>query len=277
MENEYGFVPMYGFENYYEITCDGVVRSKKTGNILNGSFDKIGQVMKISLSIEGKRKLVPLHIAVYETFVEPIKVEPGKRFFVKHHDGDPYNCDINNIYISGASIIKKEKAEKKKKKEIVKKIKTIKEARTPKQIKKERPKIEAVKRRQFKNDNKKGENYLNNAHFEYQIILSKGQGKPTRKLEQYFIKIINGIITKIGQGYTYDLKCDAFQNAYLNLHIRYKNYNEKKYDQPFPYFTELVKRNLAYTLNNERYRVNKAHIGPYDRNKFISMSSIYSK
>lgn len=272
MENEYKFTPMYRYEEFYEITRDGVVRSKKTGNILNGSFDKIGQVMKISLSIEGKRKLVPLHILIYETYVEPIKVEPGKRFFVKHKDNDPYNCTVENIYISGASIIKKEKPIKEKQ---IKEIKPKKEK--PVKIKKIKPikiKEEVKIQRGFEKTYDKNGHYIQNSKLIYEIVLSRGMGKRSRNLEQMLYKISEGVWVKLTKGATYDFKYDMLNDILLQIYRKWNKFNEKKYDDAIPYFTEIAKRAAADSWNRNVYKTDRYLI--LGKNKFVRMDGIYN-
>jgi len=91
-------------------------------------------------------------------------------------------------------------------------------------------------------------NYINKNYLTYETILSQGKGKVTKNLEIYFTLLVDNII-KLNNIYDYEQRNDMMQTAYLNLYKNYQNFNSKKYDSPFNYFTEIIKRAFAESFN----------------------------
>lgn len=83
-----------GFEDYYEISSEGVLRSKSSKKCL--AQNKIGKgYIKADLWANGKRKQTSLHRLVAETFIGPI----GKGFEVNHKNGVKSDNRVHNLEI----------------------------------------------------------------------------------------------------------------------------------------------------------------------------------
>lgn len=90
--------------------------------------------------------------------------------------------------------------------------------------------------------------YLSNRDFYVEIIISKAQGRLTRKAE----KMIELLAKKTIKKKTYknnDDKMDCYQTGLLNMYQSWYNFNENKSDNAFAYFTEIFKRGLAQGFN----------------------------
>lgn len=84
-------------------------------------------------------------------------------------------------------------------------------------------------------------NYLNNGDLYTEICISKQQDKPTDKLYEFIILLVENISKK----FTYNdntIKDDCKQDAILHLILNYHNFNEEKYTNAFAYMTEIGKR-----------------------------------
>jgi hypothetical protein len=91
-------------------------------------------------------------------------------------------------------------------------------------------------------------NYIKDNDLYYEIVLSKGRGKLTRKAEQMFILLANNIIRKKAY-YNPDDRADCLNTAIFQLLNNWKSFNEKKYALALPFFTEVAKRGLAAGFN----------------------------
>ena len=92
--------------------------------------------------------------------------------------------------------------------------------------------------------------YLEDREFYYEMIVSKGRGKLTPKAEQMMILVAKNTIRKKDRNYnTVDDKNDCLQQGLLHMFMNWKNFNHKKYDNAFCYFTEVFKRGTSDGLN----------------------------
>jgi len=92
--------------------------------------------------------------------------------------------------------------------------------------------------------------YLEDRELYYQLTLSKGMGKLTRPAQDMLILIANNTIRKKERNYNNsDDRNDCIQQGLLHMFQNWKNFNPKKFDTAFPYFTEIFKRGLADGIN----------------------------
>lgn len=90
--------------------------------------------------------------------------------------------------------------------------------------------------------------YLNNRDLYCEIIVSKAQGKLTRKAEK-MLEILGKEIIKKMRYWNADDKLDCFQTGLLDMYSNWYNFNEEKSTNAFAYFTEVCKRGLAKGFN----------------------------
>lgn len=85
----------------------------------------------------------------------------------------------------------------------------------------------------------------------YETILSKGKGKPTKKLEAMFLKLSKGVFAKRRvEAWDADLQKDVYQHGFMVLWTKWQSVNEKKFDDRiFNYYTEVLKRGFADGYN----------------------------
>src|SRR5574343_354563 len=111
--------------------------------------------------------------------------------------------------------------------------------------------------------------YLRDDELYYEIILSKGRGKLTRRSEELLILIGKNVMRKKEKSYKNpDDKQDCLHQGYLMMFQNWQNFNEKRYRNALPYFTEIFKRAMAGGLK-EIYNVKSNH----DKITMISMDS----
>jgi len=92
--------------------------------------------------------------------------------------------------------------------------------------------------------------YIDDTDFYFEILISKGKGKLTKKAENMIIKIGEEMIKKFERKYkTSDDKFDCKQQGILMMLSNWSLFNEKKYSSAFPYFSEICKRGIAGGLN----------------------------
>lgn len=92
--------------------------------------------------------------------------------------------------------------------------------------------------------------YLEDRDLYYQMVLSKGKGKLTKEAEQMLMLIAKNTVRKKDRNYNnVDDKNDCIQQGLLHMFMNWKNFNHKKYDGAFPYFTEIFKRGIADGIN----------------------------
>lgn len=99
------FIPIRGFESNYEISIDGIVRSKDRTQIdtMGRKRSWKGKILKpdiapngyyrITLAVNGKKKQAYLHRLLATHFLE----NPNNLPQVNHKDGNKLNNDLNNL------------------------------------------------------------------------------------------------------------------------------------------------------------------------------------
>jgi len=99
------------------------------------------------------------------------------------------------------------------------------------------------------------EHYVNEIEMRYEVILSKGKGTLTPKLEKMLILIVEGVAKKMFHRYNDDdMRYDVKMGAILTLFSNWKNIDMKKYELVLPYYTEIVKRGFTYNYNKLRQK-----------------------
>lgn len=92
--------------------------------------------------------------------------------------------------------------------------------------------------------------YINDDDFYYEIKISLGKGKLTKKSELMIAKIGEEMIKKFDRKYNNpEDKYDCMQTGILMMLQNWSNFNDKKYSSAFPYFSEICKRGIAGGLN----------------------------
>lgn len=92
--------------------------------------------------------------------------------------------------------------------------------------------------------------YLEDTELYYEIVISLGKGKLTKKAENYLIMIANNTIRKKLRNYnTKDDMHDCQQEGLLHLFKNWRGFNHRKFDLALPYFTELFKRGTMMGFN----------------------------
>ncbi len=101
------YLPVVGYENYYEVSSNGIVRSVereilyKNGDVrLHKSFvlsqkNKSGRYPKVGLWKNNKVKYVSVHVLMLESFIGP---RPSKQHEGCHRDDNQNNNDLSNLY-----------------------------------------------------------------------------------------------------------------------------------------------------------------------------------
>lgn len=95
--------------------------------------------------------------------------------------------------------------------------------------------------------------YLNNKDLYCEIIVSKAQGKLTRKAEQMLNLLAKEALKKNRKYWSNNDKLDCYQSGLLDMFQNWYNFNEEKSTNSFAYFTEIFKRGSAKGFN-EIYR-----------------------
>lgn len=90
--------------------------------------------------------------------------------------------------------------------------------------------------------------YLSNKELYVEIIISKAQGKLTRRAEKMIELLAKKMLTT-KRYYDQDDKLDCYQTALLDLYSNWYNFNEEKSRNTFAYFTEIFKRGLMKGYN----------------------------
>lgn len=87
-------------------------------------------------------------------------------------------------------------------------------------------------------------NYVNSTSLTYEIIISKGKGKLTKSAETMLINISKNLIKKFDY-YNIDDSYDCQLSGLLSMFENWKRFDEDKYSDAFPYFTEICKRGIV--------------------------------
>ena len=91
--------------------------------------------------------------------------------------------------------------------------------------------------------------YLKNKDLYYEIIVSKGQGKLTRRAELMLYKLAKKIIMKFHYTNPLDRE-DCLQEGLLQMYKNWNSFDELKTTNAFAYFTEIFKRGSAQGFNS---------------------------
>lgn len=93
-------------------------------------------------------------------------------------------------------------------------------------------------------------NYLEDVDLFYEVVLSKGKGYLTTNAEKYFILIAKNTIRKLECRYeSQDEMKDCLQHGMLRMFENWQSFDERKFSQALPYFTELAKRGFGAGFN----------------------------
>lgn len=93
-------------------------------------------------------------------------------------------------------------------------------------------------------------NYLEDTDLYYEIVISKGKGYLTRKAEHYFELIAKNTIRRKAKDYKDNEEMmDCMQHGLLIMFENWMSFDEKKFKQALPYFTEIYKRGLCAGYN----------------------------
>lgn len=94
----------------------------------------------------------------------------------------------------------------------------------------------------------KQKNKVDAKQLTYEIIISKGLGKLTRKAENIIIELGANAIRKKTYFDEKD-KEDSLQTAYLNMLTNWQSFNPDKTNNAFAYLTEIHKRSTTEFIN----------------------------
>lgn len=97
-------------------------------------------------------------------------------------------------------------------------------------------------------------NYLEKNELYIEIILSKGQGKLTRKAEKLIELIAKNMIKKeLYLRLSEDDRADLYQEGLYDMLLKWHGFNEDKYDNALAYLSEIFKR-AATRMFNDFYK-----------------------
>lgn len=122
--------------------------------------------------------------------------------------------------------------------------------------------------------------YINDNDLLFQIIISKGKGKLTKRAELLLIRLGDNILPKLVKHLYNDpeLCADMRSSGMLKLLQNWSTFNHKKYDKCIPYFTEIFKRATAESFNIIIYHSYKQEFGKkmvyfdtsfYNKNEYL--------
>jgi hypothetical protein len=98
--------------------------------------------------------------------------------------------------------------------------------------------------------------YVDNREMMREVIISKATGKLSPKLLEQCMKIVKGVTKKFRYEQEEDrYDCEAY--AYEVIIKNWYHFNEDVYENPFAYYTELVKRAFALQFKRlQKCRIN---------------------
>lgn len=110
-------IPIKGFENYYEVSNYGNVRSldrviitkngryyRRSGGLMKMQVNKVSKLLQVMLSCHKRYKLCYIHRLVADAFLE--KPEDENKKFITHLDGNLLNNHVENLaYITMKEIV----------------------------------------------------------------------------------------------------------------------------------------------------------------------------
>lgn len=110
----------------------------------------------------------------------------------------------------------------------------------------------------------------------YEIIISKGLGKLTKKSENMIVELAtNAIRKKLPNKISEDDKMDCLQLGLFNMLTKWFNFDPKVANNAFTYFTEIFKRSIPEMLDII-YSKRGLKKDEQQSIRFISMNSINS-
>lgn len=108
-------------------------------------------------------------------------------------------------------------------------------------------------------------NYLEERELYYEITLSKGKGKLTPRSEELLLLIVKHLSYVFKHRFPArfsDEYNDSIQTAALHLLTQWDKVNLKKYDKILPYLTELAKRAMFKSHNQQLNKKDSQTIRP---------------
>lgn len=117
------------------------------------------------------------------------------------------------------------------------------------------------------------QNPVNDTEFTYEILLSKGLGRLTKKCENIIVVLVENAIRKTqNKFYSDDDKNDSIQASYEKILNKWQGFNPEKSSSAFVYISEIHKRAIAEFMNflHDRKGIKKED---NKKLKFISMNS----
>ena len=90
--------------------------------------------------------------------------------------------------------------------------------------------------------------YINKKEFYKEIIVSKAQGKLTKQAENMLILLGKEVVKKMRYD-NRDDRNDCLQEAMFTLFSNWRNFDEEITNNPFAFYTEIIKRGLAKGWN----------------------------
>lgn len=96
---------------------------------------------------------------------------------------------------------------------------------------------------------------INDTELYYEIVISLGTGRLSRKAVNMLIKLVNKLAKKFNYK-DYKDEQDCKQEAICHLLYNWQTFNPERYSKCFPYFTELAKRAFAKQFNQLNQKQN---------------------
>jgi hypothetical protein len=90
--------------------------------------------------------------------------------------------------------------------------------------------------------------YLSNKELYVEIIISKAQGRLTRRAQGMLELLAKRTIKKM-RYWNNDDRLDCYQSGLVDMFDNWYNFNEEKSKNAFAYFTEIFKRGIAKGFN----------------------------
>ena len=105
--------------------------------------------------------------------------------------------------------------------------------------------------------------YINDRELLFEIIVSKGKGKLTKKAEKLLIQLAENVLPKLVKNLYNDpeLCQDMKSHGLYKLFTVWKSFNHLKYDKCIPYYVEIFKRGTCESYNIMVYHSYKQEFG----------------
>lgn len=93
--------------------------------------------------------------------------------------------------------------------------------------------------------------YFKEKELFYEILVSKGKGKLTRRATEILLLMCEKIFNKFAHRYInlQEFKYDVYMFAVERVLTTWKSFNHLKYDVAGPYYAEMIKRAFAMGYN----------------------------